>query len=63
MTLQQFNLINITLRELPSSLQRANTIQLLHVLLPGWDYINSGEATAGEVMSAAGYHTAHYGKW
>ncbi|WIA17445.1 hypothetical protein OEZ85_014292 [Tetradesmus obliquus] len=29
----------------------------------GWDYINSGEATAGEVMSAAGYHTAHYGKW
>jgi arylsulfatase A-like enzyme len=29
----------------------------------GWDFLNSAEATAGEVMSAAGYRTAQFGKW
>uniref|UniRef100_A0A383VL27 Sulfatase N-terminal domain-containing protein n=1 Tax=Tetradesmus obliquus TaxID=3088 RepID=A0A383VL27_TETOB len=29
----------------------------------GYDFINSDEATAGAVMSAAGYRTAQYGKW
>jgi hypothetical protein len=36
----------------------------LHKLFAtGWDFINSAEATAGEVMSAAGYRTAQFGKW
>ncbi|KAF6254409.1 alkaline-phosphatase-like protein [Scenedesmus sp. NREL 46B-D3] len=29
----------------------------------GYDFINSAEATAAEVMSAAGYDSVHYGKW
>jgi arylsulfatase A-like enzyme len=29
----------------------------------GYDFINSAEATAAEVMSAAGYNSIHYGKW
>uniref|UniRef100_A0A383VTG9 Sulfatase N-terminal domain-containing protein n=1 Tax=Tetradesmus obliquus TaxID=3088 RepID=A0A383VTG9_TETOB len=29
----------------------------------GYDFINSAEATAAEVMSAAGYNSVHYGKW
>jgi arylsulfatase A-like enzyme len=29
----------------------------------GYDFINSAEATAAEVMSAAGYNAVHYGKW
>ncbi|WIA15052.1 hypothetical protein OEZ85_001752 [Tetradesmus obliquus] len=29
----------------------------------GYDAINLGEATLGNVMQAAGYTTAHYGKW
>jgi arylsulfatase A-like enzyme len=29
----------------------------------GYDFINTAEATAGAVMSAAGYRTAQYGKW
>ncbi|WIA37621.1 hypothetical protein OEZ86_014523 [Tetradesmus obliquus] len=29
----------------------------------GYDFINSAEATAAEVMSAAGYKSVHYGKW
>uniref|UniRef100_A0A383VJP5 Sulfatase N-terminal domain-containing protein n=1 Tax=Tetradesmus obliquus TaxID=3088 RepID=A0A383VJP5_TETOB len=29
----------------------------------GWDFMNTAEATAGEVMSAAGYRTAQFGKW
>ncbi|WIA34881.1 hypothetical protein OEZ86_013171 [Tetradesmus obliquus] len=29
----------------------------------GWDFINPAEVTIASVMSAAGYHTAHMGKW
>ncbi|KAI8466606.1 MAG: alkaline-phosphatase-like protein [Monoraphidium minutum] len=29
----------------------------------GYDYINRGEATIGNVMAAGGYATAHFGKW
>ncbi|KAF8058413.1 hypothetical protein HT031_005537 [Scenedesmus sp. PABB004] len=29
----------------------------------GYDFINSAEATAGNVMKDAGYDTAHFGKW
>ncbi|WIA16004.1 hypothetical protein OEZ85_012737 [Tetradesmus obliquus] len=29
----------------------------------GWDFMHTAEATAGEVMSAAGYRTAQFGKW
>lgn len=28
----------------------------------GWDFLNSNESTAGKVMAAAGYRTAHFGK-
>lgn len=28
----------------------------------GYDYINRAEATAGRIMDAAGYQTAHFGK-
>jgi arylsulfatase A-like enzyme len=36
----------------------------LHCCNPaGYDFINTAEATAGAVMSAAGYRTAQYGKW
>ncbi|KAF8072774.1 MAP1D [Scenedesmus sp. PABB004] len=29
----------------------------------GYDYINRAEVTAGELFAAAGYDTAHFGKW
>lgn len=29
----------------------------------GWDYFSPDETTLGEMMSDAGYHTAHFGKW
>jgi arylsulfatase A-like enzyme len=29
----------------------------------GWDFINPAEVTIASVMAAAGYRTAHMGKW
>ncbi|WIA16297.1 hypothetical protein OEZ85_012998 [Tetradesmus obliquus] len=29
----------------------------------GYDYMNRGEKTAGHIMAADGYKTAHFGKW
>jgi arylsulfatase A-like enzyme len=31
--------------------------------VPGWDFINRDEVTIGEALAAAGYRTAHFGKW
>jgi hypothetical protein len=36
---------------------------ILALLLIGWDLTNPTEATAGAVMSEAGYTTAQFGKW
>lgn len=33
------------------------------VLTAGYDFINRAEVTAGRFMQAAGYKTAHFGKW
>jgi arylsulfatase A-like enzyme len=45
-------------------------VQLLHHALylrccihAGYDFINRAEVTAGRFMQAAGYKTAHFGKW
>jgi arylsulfatase A-like enzyme len=47
-------------------------LSLLHLLLlllllwshqGGYDYMNRGEKTAGHIMAADGYKTAHFGKW
>jgi hypothetical protein len=38
-------------------------VRLFIVTSSGYDYINRETLTSGHVMQAAGYSTAHYGKW
>jgi arylsulfatase A-like enzyme len=38
-------------------------VVLLRLVPAGWDFINPAEVTIASVMAAAGYRTAHMGKW